>query len=134
MSEKQQIIKDFLEDWYDMNQFHTEHPDLKSVYFKTIPQFLEEVQLAEDDNMFDVETMFLHWVQNQYAYSKSKAEAIVSIVNDFNNEWNQKSNTLNKKDYLLQVSIYKDNLVKIIKYKVIDDKILDVIETPIEFA
>lgn len=134
MTEKQQIIKDFLKDWYDMNQFYTEHPDLKSAKFKSIPQFLNEIQLDKDDNMFDVETMFLHWVQNQYTYSKSKAETIVSIVSDFNDEWNQKSNSMNKKDYLFLVPIYKNNFIKIIEYNIIDDEIQDVNKATIKFA
>lgn len=29
MTEKEQIIKDFLDDWYDMENFYEEHPELK---------------------------------------------------------------------------------------------------------
>ena len=27
MTEKEQIIKDFLDDWYDMEHFYEEHPE-----------------------------------------------------------------------------------------------------------
>ena len=134
MKEKQQIIKDFLEDWYYMDQFYTEHPDLKSVDFKTIPQFINEIQLAEDDNLIDVENMFLHWIQNQYTYSKSKAEAIVSILNDFDEKWNQKANELNKRQYFVNVPIYKNNFVTIIQYEITNDKIDNFEEITINFA
>ena len=50
MTEKEQIIKDFLDDWYDMEHFYDEHPELKNVTFRNIITFLNEVQLNEDDN------------------------------------------------------------------------------------
>lgn len=134
MTEKQKIIKDFLEDWYDMPEFYKEHPDFESFEFKTIPQFLNEIQLYEDHNIFDVKNMFLHWIQHQYNYSKSKAEAIVSIISDFNDQWNQNSIELKQNDYILQVPIYKKQSIKLIEYKMINYQIKETLETLIEFA
>ena len=55
MTEKEQIIKDFLDDWYNMDEFYEQHPELKNVTFRNIITFLSEVQLDEDDNISDVE-------------------------------------------------------------------------------
>ena len=95
MTEKERIIKDFLEDWYDIEQFYKEHPDLQNVNFKTIISFLNEIQLNEDDNISDVEHMFLHWIQGQYLYSKTKAEAII--------EYREKNGDFKKKEDITKV-------------------------------
>lgn len=115
MTEKEQIIKDFLDDWYDMEHFYEEHPELKNVTFRNIITFLNEVQLNEDDNISDVEHMFLHWIQGQYLYSKTKAEAIVSILQDFKDHYNQTDNNLNKN---VNKNTVETELNSLLKYQV----------------
>ena len=134
MTEKEQIIKDFLDDWYNMDEFYEHHPELKNVTFRNIITFLSEVQLDEDDNVYDVEHMFLHWIQGQYLYSKPKAEAIVSILQDFKDHYNQKYNNLNKKDFHLQSPVYQYNKIQIFELHIINKNIESMTEITITFA
>ena len=134
MTEKQQIIKDFLDDWYDMNAFYEEHPDLQNVEFKNIITFLSEVQLDDDDNVYDVEHMFLHWIQGQYLYTKTKAEAIVSIFQDFKDHYNQKDNNLIKEDFYIHSPIHSYNKIQIFEFHIINKNIESMVEITITFA
>lgn len=134
MTEKEKIIKDFLEDWYDMEQFVEEHPELKNVNFKSIISFLSEVKLDEDYNIHDVEHMFLHWIQGQYLYSKTKAEAIVSILQDFKDHYNHKDNNLNKEDFYLQLPVHSYNKIQIFEFHIINKEIKSMTEITITFA
>ena len=90
-----------------MEHFYEEHPELKNVTFKNIITFLNEIQLNEDTNISDVEHMFLHWIQGRYIYSKTKAEAIASILQDFKDHYNQKDNNLNKENFYLQSPVHQ---------------------------
>lgn len=134
MTEKEQIIKDFLDDWYDMEKFYVEHPELENVKFKSIVSFLNEIQLDEDDNIHDVEHIFLHWIQGQYLYSKTKAEAIVSILQDFKDHYNQTDNNLNKEDFYLQSPVHQYNKIQIFEFHIINKNIESMTEIIITFA
>lgn len=134
MTEKEQIIKDFLNDWYNMEQFAEEHPELKDVKFKSILSFLIEIQLNDYNSIYNVEHVFSNWVQGQYIYSKTKAKAIVSIIQDFKDFWNQTSNHLNRDDYYVQAPIYQENLLKMIEYHIINNNIKSVNTYYISFA
>lgn len=134
MTEKEQIIKDFLDDWYDMEHFYEEHPELKNVTFRNIITFLNEVQLNEDDNISDIEHMFLHWIQGQYLYSKPKAEAIVSIFQDFKDHYNQIDNNLNKEDFYLQSPVHQYNKIQIFEFHIVNKNIESMTEIIITFA
>lgn len=134
MTEKQQIIKDFLDDWYDMDEFYEQHPELKNVNFRNIITFLSEVQLDDDDNVYDVEHMFLHWIQGQYIYTKTKAEAIVSIFQDFKDHYNQKDNNLIKEDFYLHSPIHSYNKIQIFEFHIVNKNIESMTEITITFA
>ena len=134
MTEKEQIIKDFLEDWYDIGKFYVEHPELENVNFNSITSFLNEIQLDEDDNIHDVEHMFLHWIQGQYLYSKTKAEAIVSILQDFKDYYNHIDNNMNKEDFYLQSPIHSYNKIQIFEFHIVNKEIKSMIEITITFA
>ena len=134
MTEKEQIIKDFLEDWYDMGEFYVEHPELENVNFNSITSFLNEIKLDEDDNIHDVEHMFLHWIQGQYLYSKTKAEAIVSILQDFKDYYNHTDNNMNKEDFYLQSPIHSYNKIQIFEFHIVNKEIKSMIEITITFA
>lgn len=134
MTEKEQIIKDFLEDWYDIGEFYVEHPELENVNFNSITSFLNKIQLDEDDNIHDVEHMFLHWIQGQYLYSKTKAEAIVSILQDFKDYYNHTDNNMNKEDFYLQSPIHNYNKIQIFEFHIVNKEIKSMIEITITFA
>ena len=134
MTEKEQIIKDFLEDWYDMGEFYVEKPELGNVNFNNITSFLNEIQIDEDDIIHDVEHMFLHWIQGQYLYSKTKAEAIVSILQDFKDYYNHTDNNMNKEDFYLQSPIHSYNKIQIFEFHIVNKEIKSMTEINITFA
>lgn len=134
MTEKEQIIKDFLDYYDDMYEFTVEHPELENVKFTNIITFLNKVQLDEDDNISDVEHIFLNWIQGQYLYSKAKAEAIVSILQDFKDHYNQTDNNLNKEDFYLQSPVHQYNKIQVFEFHIINKNIESMTEITITFA
>lgn len=134
MTEKEQIIKDFLTYWDDMYEFTVENPELENVTFKNLIDFLREIQLDDEDNVFDMEDVFLHWIQGQYLYSKPKAEAIVSILQDFKDHYNQTNNNLNKEDFYLYSPVHSYNKIQIFEFHIINKNIESMIEITITFT
>ena len=78
--------------------------------------------------------IFLHWIQGQYLYSKPKAEAIVSILQDFKDHYNQKDNNLNKEDFYLQSPVHQYNKIQIFELHIINKNIESMTEITITFA
>lgn len=134
MTEKEQIIKDFLDYYDDMYEFTVENPELEDIKFKNIITFLNKIQLDDDDNVYDVEHMFLHWIQGQYLYTKTKAEAIVSILQDFKDHYNKKDNNLIKEDFYLHSPIHSYNKIQIFEFHIINKNIESMVEITITFA
>ena len=134
MTEKEQIIKDFLTYWDDMYEFTVENPELENVTFKNLIDFLRKIQLDDEDNVFDMEDVLLHWIQGQYLYSKPKAEAIVSILQDFKDHCNQTNNNLNKEDFYLHSPVHSYNKIQIFEFHIINKNIESMIEITITFT